>query len=383
MRNNSNPKLLVSKAEASEKIRSRIDIGKELHETQVSYESGFIRLENQTKKWTNYNKTLFHSLFEKSPLPSSHGKSDINITNPVDIWNQKIIKHKQEILYWINDLESIYEQLDLYEELPNNTQQAVDNSPINNENKKCFIGHGGSETDSTTGREILTEGYPIMRIDITGYVTEPPVGYHFTIKVTSDSVEYLSLSNLQVSKKVRIYISPDHYPNDSHTEFKSAKEDRYLREQVDKGLSFANALREGDQIECSVFIVDPKTRAINRNPNDIETYTKFDLWLYPNNGYFGRSESDSRESLKFRKQWRYTCLNREKCEEITGSEWNKYRDKPWINKHPIRTFPRICWIRFKTTVSNLLSKTSATNIIGIIVTIVLGIIGIAVTVWLR
>ena len=30
------------------------------------------------------------------------------------------------------------------EELPNNTQQAVNNPPINNENKKYFIGHGGS-----------------------------------------------------------------------------------------------------------------------------------------------------------------------------------------------------------------------------------------------
>ena len=30
------------------------------------------------------------------------------------------------------------------EELPNNTQQAVNNSPMNNENKKYFIGHGGS-----------------------------------------------------------------------------------------------------------------------------------------------------------------------------------------------------------------------------------------------
>ena len=31
------------------------------------------------------------------------------------------------------------------EELPNNTQQAVNNFPINNENKKYFIGHGGSD----------------------------------------------------------------------------------------------------------------------------------------------------------------------------------------------------------------------------------------------
>ena len=52
--------------------------------------------------------------------------------------------HKEDIVNWIHDLDSIYEQLELYEELPNNTQQAVNNSPINNENKKIFIGHGRS-----------------------------------------------------------------------------------------------------------------------------------------------------------------------------------------------------------------------------------------------
>lgn len=37
MRNNSHPKLLVSKAEASEKIRDRISAGKELHEVCSAY----------------------------------------------------------------------------------------------------------------------------------------------------------------------------------------------------------------------------------------------------------------------------------------------------------------------------------------------------------
>ena len=76
--------------------------------------------------------------------------------------------------------------------------------------------------------------------------------------------------------------------------------------------------------------------AINRNPNDIETYTKFPLWLYPNNGYFRRSESDSRESLKFRKQWRYACINREKYEKINGYLFGDYW---WINKNPKMIFP--------------------------------------------
>ena len=226
-----------------------------------------------------------------------------------------------------------------------------------------------------------------MRIDITGYVTEPLVSYQFTIKVTSDRVERLSLSNFQVSKEVRISIPPEFYPFDDKFIGLTARDDPRISE-IDKCLSFGNALSKGDQIECSVFIVDPKTRAINRNRRDIETYADFDLWLYPNNGYFRRSESDSRESLKFRKQWRYACINREKCEKITGYAY-KYRSRRWINKNPTIILPIIWWIQVKTTVSNLWERLTRQEnspktiahklaIIGIVATIVVGIIGIIV-----
>ena len=226
------------------------------------------------------------------------------------------------------------------------------------------------------------QGHPIMRIDITGYVTERFSHYNFKVKITSDKVEPLSLSDIQVSKDVKVFIKPYNYPNDYHTEFKSTKEDRYLQEQVDKGFSFANALREGDQIECSVFIVDPATRAINRNPNDIETYPKFDLWLYPKKGYFRRSESDSRESLKFRKQWRYACINREKCGKITGYAY-KYRRRRWINKPPAIIFPIIWWIQAKTAVSNLWKKKDRPKISNpiTIISITVTTISIIVTLW--
>ena len=51
-----------------------------------------------------------------------------------------------------------------------------------------------------------------MLIDITGYVTDPLVSYSFAIKVTSDKVKSLSLSDIQVSKEVRIAIPPQLYP---------------------------------------------------------------------------------------------------------------------------------------------------------------------------
>ena len=62
MKDNSNPKLLVSKTEASEKIQDRINIGKELLETPVYSEDELNNLERKTEKWTDYNIGLFKKL---------------------------------------------------------------------------------------------------------------------------------------------------------------------------------------------------------------------------------------------------------------------------------------------------------------------------------
>ena len=260
-----------------------------------------------------------------------------------------------------------------------------------------------------------------MAIDIIGYVTEPLVNHNFTIKVTSDEVGYLSFSDIQVSKEVRIYISPYLYLSDNESEFKrltveeverlTAEESERLTaeeksriDRINKCLAFGNALGRGDQIECSVFIVEPEIRngretyTINRNRKDIETYADFPLWLYSNDVSFRRSESDSRESLKFRKQWRYTCINREKYKKITGYTLFGYRDKKWVNKNPKITFPILWWIQVKTTASNLwrrftrqenLSKTSIThkpttiNTVVTIIAIVVTVIAIVIAIWFR
>ena len=143
MTDNTTSKLLVNKAEASENIRSRINRGKELLETQISSEQELANLKHETRKWTDYNKTLFDTLFDESPLSFLHGSVMSAIGG--QSWIEKVNTYKDRISHWIKDLESVYEQLELYEELPNNTQQPMNNDAVNNENKKIFIGHGGSD----------------------------------------------------------------------------------------------------------------------------------------------------------------------------------------------------------------------------------------------
>ena len=228
-----------------------------------------------------------------------------------------------------------------------------------------------------------------MLIDITGYVTAELSSYSFAIKVTGDSVERLSLSDLQVSKEVRIAIPPQLYPLSDNSKIieLTVGDDPHIN-QINKCLSFAKTLKMGDQIECSVVIADWKTRAINRNRREIETYADFDLWLYPKNGKFRRSVSDSRESLKFRKQWRYTCINKEKCKKITGQLLNKYRHKWWINKNPNLISPILRWIQVKTTASNLWKRFTGQEknkltIINTVVTIIGIIVAIIIAIWFR
>ena len=142
MTDNKVPKLRVSRAEASEKISSRIDKGKELLEAQITTEQEFDKLKRETRKWIDRNKTVFGNLFDDSPLPWSHGSATTYTYNRglrIEIPN-----HRKNIEGWINELESAYEQLDIYTELPSNTQRTMSNNTTNNENKKIFIGHGRS-----------------------------------------------------------------------------------------------------------------------------------------------------------------------------------------------------------------------------------------------
>ena len=139
--NNSNPKLLVSKAEASENIREQIDKGKELYTVQISSELEYNNLCHEREKWVDFNQDLCKSLFDNSPLSSSHGYSlgFARILNNT-LLEQNIEALKKDIGSAVNELESIDKRLDLYEEtIPNTLQHTA-----NNDNNKIFIGHGGS-----------------------------------------------------------------------------------------------------------------------------------------------------------------------------------------------------------------------------------------------
>ena len=234
-----------------------------------------------------------------------------------------------------------------------------------------------------------------MIIDITGYVTELHGENGFKIKVTSDTVHSPPLTNLQVSKEVRIFISPDRYPCDNSREFKLITvEDKDRRDRINKFRSLSNALKMGDQVTCAVFVVEREIRnevetyIINLRSKDIKSYADFELWLCPYDDCFKRLDVDSRESLKFRKQCFYMWINREKYKKITGSTLYSYKNKKWVNKNPKIIFPILWGIQVKTAVFNLWERFAGQvkdkpTTINTIVAVIGIIIAIIIAIWSR
>ena len=233
-----------------------------------------------------------------------------------------------------------------------------------------------------------------MQIDITGYITEARGKDGFQIKVTSDKVHRL-FSDIQVSKEVSVRIDKYNYPDSYKSVFEKIGQNETIRREIAECRALCDALRVGDRVECAVFIVDMELRndtetyVINGNHRDIKAYADagFYLWLYPNPQSFKRLEVDSRESLKFRKQWYYTYTNRKKCGKITGREWSGYWEKWWINKSPKLIFPMIWGVRFRTAATRLWEYYKApenTTITRIIATIspLVAFVSLILNIWL-
>ena len=215
-------------------------------------------------------------------------------------------------------------------------------------------------------------------IEITGYVTEKYEDGSFTLKITNDNVEDEKGNHPEVSKEIRIIIAAALYPSDYGERFEITQKSHHIS-TINQCLSISRALKRGDRVKCSVFIVtttgneydNNKTYIINKDINDRETYTKYSpLWLDPNLRSFGRFEADTPETLKFRKENYYTNINLGKCAKITGNTSNDYANKWWINKHPKITFSMRCGIRFRTTVSNLWKRFTEQKTLTIFLTIV-------------
>ena len=161
------PKLLVSREEARQKIQARIEKGEQLHSKEIRSDDELEKTRAESRKWSDYNKTLLLRLFDSTsiaedaytdfhePLLASSGSTPLSDELR---WYQNAMSSS------INSLESIRDQLELYDE-PSEMLQAISGNegvsamPQSTFGNEVFIVHGhDDEAKETVARFVENFG---------------------------------------------------------------------------------------------------------------------------------------------------------------------------------------------------------------------------------
>ena len=155
------PKLRVSREEAHQQIEAQIEKGQQLHAQQINSDDELTEARRESRKWSDYNKTLLLKLFDNTSI-AEDDYTDFNEPRPILLASSGSTPLSDELgddLRWyqnamnrsINSLESIHERLELYDE-PSETSQSTFGNEV-------FIVHGhDDEVKETVARFIENFG---------------------------------------------------------------------------------------------------------------------------------------------------------------------------------------------------------------------------------
>ena len=143
-------KLRVSREEAHQQIEEQIEKGRQLHAQQINSDGELEAARMESRKWSDYNKTLLLKLFDntsiaedaytdfREPLLAYSGSTSLS---------DELRCYQNAMSFSINSLESIRDQLELYDE-PSEMLQAisgnegVSDTPQSTFGDEVFIVHG-------------------------------------------------------------------------------------------------------------------------------------------------------------------------------------------------------------------------------------------------
>ena len=145
------PRLLVSRAEAKEKITAQIDRGLEITHTLEPTLSGFGFAQSialgkaavEREKWAKFTLDLLNTLFVDLPTGKEFGSWEItyNSYNKTDQGRQLL----QRTIEWLHSLESIIERLDLFPLVGKPVQATTTPASSKQQSSDIFIVHGHDE----------------------------------------------------------------------------------------------------------------------------------------------------------------------------------------------------------------------------------------------
>ena len=124
------PKLRVSREEACQQIEAQIGKGQQLHAQQINSDDELTEARRESRKWSDYNKTLLLKLFDNDSI-AEDDYTDFNKVRPVLLTSSgptplsdKLRRYQNTMSSSINSLESIRDRLELYDE-PSEMLQAI------------------------------------------------------------------------------------------------------------------------------------------------------------------------------------------------------------------------------------------------------------------
>ena len=153
------PKLRVSREEARQQIEAQIEKRQQLHTQQINSDGELAEARRESRKWSDYNKTLLLKLFD-NPSIAEDAYTDFNeprprLTSGPTPLSDRLRRYQNAMSSSINSLEGIRDRLELYDEPSETPQRLSDNekssySPPSTFGNKVFIVHGHDEAAKHT-----------------------------------------------------------------------------------------------------------------------------------------------------------------------------------------------------------------------------------------
>ncbi len=160
------PGLLVSRAEASEKLQTQIEKGEQRCGRKISSQMELSQARDDFSNWSKYNETLLTKLFSGTSVASRYYSLHTSefVTVSPEPFSKKIETFERRMMRHINHLKGIREQLELYEEISSIPQHGGRNTDVvevssSSFGNEVFIVHGrDDESKETVARFVETLG---------------------------------------------------------------------------------------------------------------------------------------------------------------------------------------------------------------------------------
>lgn len=161
------PKLLVSREEARQKIEAQIEKGQQLRDQSIDSHNELEEARVESEKWSAYNGTLLLSLFDNTSIAEvdyTRFNDFCGYVGRLPSFLEKLGLYQKGMKRSINSLESIRDQLELYDESSEMLQRTSGNKKVSDSSQstfgdEVFIVHGhDDEAKETVARFVENFG---------------------------------------------------------------------------------------------------------------------------------------------------------------------------------------------------------------------------------